>query len=40
MIAFLLLTLPIFGVVAVGWIAVRVKLRPAGLVDSVGWLSA
>lgn len=40
MIAFLLLTVPIFGVIAVGCIAVRVKLGPAGLVGSLGWLSA
>jgi malonate transporter and related proteins len=39
MIAFLLLSLPIFAVVVLGWITVRVRLGPAGLLDSIGWFS-
>lgn len=36
MIAFLLLSLPIFGVVALGWIALRWRLAPPGAVDALG----
>lgn len=36
MIAFVLLSLPIFGVVALGWIATRMRLAPAGAIDALG----
>jgi len=39
MIGFVLLCLPIFGVVGLGWVAVRVKLGSKALLDSLGWFS-
>jgi predicted permease len=35
MIAFVLLSLPIFGVVALGRIATRMRLAPAGAIDAL-----
>lgn len=39
MIGFLLLSLPIFAVVGLGWVTARMKLWPTGLGDSLGWFS-
>lgn len=36
MIAFVLLGLPIFGVVALGWMATRMRLAAAGASDALG----
>lgn len=36
MIGFVLLSLPIFGVVALGWIATRMRLAAAGAIDALG----
>lgn len=36
MIAFVLLSLPIFGVVALGWAAMRTRLAPPGALDALG----
>jgi len=39
MIGFLLLSLPIFAVIGLGWVTVRVKLASTALLDSLGWFS-
>jgi malonate transporter len=39
MIAFVLLSLPIFGVVALGWAAMRTRLAPPGALDALGAFS-
>jgi predicted permease len=39
MIGFLLLSLPIFAVVGLGWVIARVKLGSTALLDSLGWFS-
>lgn len=39
MTGFLLLSLPIFGVIGVGWVTGRAKILPSGLLDSLSWFS-
>jgi malonate transporter and related proteins len=39
MMGFLLLSLPIFAVIGLGWVAARVKLGSTALFDSLGWFS-
>jgi malonate transporter and related proteins len=39
MIAFVLLSLPVFGVVGLGWAATRTRLETAGLLDALGAFS-